>query len=361
MRTFVTMVAAVFALVGSMGSAHALDQKKHRQVTEAACLAVGLPDDFCERAGVEAYNVDAYEWNDLAAHAQTAPGQSRCQAANATLDRVRRLGGDTRRGLAWLASSGSEDDANFVATQLGRALHTVQDACTHHGISNPQHAWYSLSDACDGTAQSPDLAPAALDCARRETAAVMAAFKTAVDNAGVDSDQLDEVSHGWTHYPSRGDVCTYLKSAPSWNGVDGQWDDDLVGPYVLDQHVYALTTGDDSLGDMCAAGPNWVAPLVALPNTNVSSPPDWCWKLNVYCVGKGDGADEADEPPPWVDPAAEAVDEVPAPQLGNGGCSVAAASSAGGVDGAATLLLFLAVAIVAGRMGRRGGRGGRQG
>ena len=111
-----TLVAALAAA----GSAHALEQKVHRQVTEDACWDAGLPDEFCERLGVEAYDVDAYEWDDLTAHAQPFPGQSACDGANATLDRVEWLGADVHDLLHQLARSPSEGTSEQIAVQLGR-------------------------------------------------------------------------------------------------------------------------------------------------------------------------------------------------------------------------------------------------
>ncbi len=347
--------AVVSVLVLGASSAHALEQKKHRAISEGACLNVGLPDDFCERVGVEAYDVDSYEWNDLSAHAQidVAAGQSRCSAANKALDRVRTLGSDIRASLGYLAYTSSEEDATHVAVQLGRALHTIQDDCAHHGMTNPQHAWYSLSDTCEGTKDSPDLDPAAFTCAERETAAVMDAFATAVADAGVANWQLDGIDGGWTHWPARGGVCEFLKSAKSWDGVDTRWDNGLVVPYLQDQLDYAMTMGDESLGDVCTGDLDAITPAWLWADADLSDPPSWCWKVRAYCVGKADAPDEA---PPWSDDATAPTD----PTTHAGGCSIGGADPReGGIDGVIAVLLFAATAILVVRFRSRGVRGRR--
>src|SRR5262245_9017202 len=86
-----TAVVIIVMTVGST-SAWALDQSAHQAISHDACIAAGLPQDFCERVGTEAYNVDSYEWSKPEAHAQIADGDIACTWANAALDRERQLG-----------------------------------------------------------------------------------------------------------------------------------------------------------------------------------------------------------------------------------------------------------------------------
>src|SRR5439155_6515584 len=93
--------AVIFLLAASPTSAFALDQAVHQSISHDACVAAQLPQDFCERVGTEAYNVDSYEWSTPAAHAQIADDAiaSPCTAANLVLERERTLGSDIRTSL----------------------------------------------------------------------------------------------------------------------------------------------------------------------------------------------------------------------------------------------------------------------
>src|SRR5690349_8520413 len=142
------LVATVLA---TPASAYALNQNVHEQISHDGCVAVGLPDEFCERVGTEAYNVDAYEWRDPSAHAQIPNTGNTCAAVNASLGRLQALGSDIRTSLARLAGAPSQAVATHIAMQLGRALHTIQDDCAHHGMPNAQHAWASRVDTCSGS------------------------------------------------------------------------------------------------------------------------------------------------------------------------------------------------------------------
>jgi hypothetical protein len=230
-----------------------------------------------------------------------------CKATNLTLERMRVLGTDIRTSLGRLSRGASEDLATHIATQLGRSLHTIQDDCAHHGMPNDQHAWASLTDTCTGSKTSPDLDGDALRCAHTETAEVFAAFVRELRTARVSSSELDGISEGWTHWPSRGEVCGFLHDASSWNGIDQRWDDSVVAPWLRDQLTHAITTDSASLGDPCAEGARL---QIEEPNdrVNVSKKPNWCFKLKVFCLGKADGPDEA---PPWEDSPAPEVAEVP--------------------------------------------------
>jgi uncharacterized protein (TIGR03382 family) len=321
------------AVLAAGTTAHALEQKVHRAITEDACMNAGLPDEFCERLGVEAYDVDAYEWDDLSAHAQPEAWQTSCQGANAALDRLEWLGADVHDRLADLARSPTEGNAEQVAVQLGRALHTIQDNCAHHGVSNPEHAWFSLSDSCSGTSLSPDVQPGAQACARTETATVMDVFVTELYASGASFDDLSDTPHGWTHWPSRGGVCEFLDGGNGWNGYDTTWNNDIVTPALRDQLVTALYWGAWSTGDVCDGDPDALAPTTYTAHVDTSAGQSRCLKIKAYCLGKADGASD-DEPPPWDD--GTTGDTFAA----GGGCS-----AAGGSAGGATLLVLAALVV----------------
>jgi len=302
-----TVVAVVFLAAPS--SAFALDQSVHQAISHDGCTAAGLPQDFCERVGTEAYNVDSYEWSPPEAHAQIGTGAigTACTAANAALERERQLGADIRASLAQLAASPSEDLRIHIATQLGRALHTIQDDCAHHGMPNAQHAWWSRLDACSGSQTSPDLQPEAASCARTETTAVFSAFADAMAAAGISAPALDDVSEGWTHWPKRGDVCDFLHEAESWDGTDRRWNNAVAVPWLRDQLTHAIATDDSSLHDACADGE--LEDTSPAAHVDISTPPPFCLKLKAYCVGAGGKADgDTEAQPPWeTDNAPEAA------------------------------------------------------
>jgi len=325
------LTAAV--VLAAAGSAHALEQKKHRAITEDACMNAGLPGEFCERLGVEAYDVDAYEWDDLSAHAQPEAGETSCQGANATLDRLEWLGADVHDRLAALAKAPTSARAEQVAVQLGRALHTIQDNCAHHGVSNPEHAWFSMSDTCDGTSLSPDVQPGAIECAETETATIMNVFVTELYASGATFDDLSDTPHGWTHWPARGGVCEFLDSANDWSGYDTTWNNDIVTPALRDQLVTALYWGAWSTGDVCNGDPEAIAAAPPAPRVDTSGGQSRCFKVKVYCLGKAD-AGAADEPPPWDDGTSDETVQTGA------GCS-----ASGGQAGGATLLLVAAMVV----------------
>src|SRR5690349_6867554 len=110
------------ALAGMVGlsvllfafDASALEQKKHRVISRDTCEQAGLPEEFCEKVGVEAYNTDANEWWDMAAHAQIDDGQTACQAADLALDRERTLGGQIHDDLVELSIESSSDTASDI-------------------------------------------------------------------------------------------------------------------------------------------------------------------------------------------------------------------------------------------------------
>ena len=309
----------------SAGAAHALNQAEHQQLAHDGCVAHGLPDRFCRQVGVEAYNVDHYEWDDPSAHAQMADDGTACDGANASMARELSLGQEIRRRIENLAYSPSRSENDALARAIGRALHTVQDNCAHAGMPNVQHAWASMSDTCDGTSISPDVQPEAIDCARSATDVVMGTVVDTMSDWGLEKSSLAQTDVGGTHWPSYGDVCSFLGEAGTWNGGDRHWDNSIVDPALRSVLTWAITSDNAYAWDVCYDAPDGI--VVSLANdVDVSGGPPSCVKISVFCLGKADGASEA--PPPW-----EADDVVDASTAG--GCQASGGAGGGGLGFAA--------------------------
>ncbi len=311
MRARIMTVTAALTMASS--SAWALDQSEHQEMTRTACSSAGLPSRFCARVASEAYNVDHYEWDLMAAHGQPEPGQSLCDAANATAGRVFELAD----GLAhWLQQPPTGERTVGLAAQLGRVLHTVQDNCAHAGISNAHHAWLSLEDTCEGTNASPDHQPEAEACALEATDAILKAFVAQLAQAG-GSAAIDNVEATTTRYPSRDGVCEFLQGAHDWDGIDRRWNNGWVTT-SLQEHFVAGITGGRTLRPACSGAGSELFRAPGAP-VDVSAGPTSCTRIEAFCVGKSDLGDEA---PPWDDGThADAMDSTGCSATGNGRAS----------------------------------------
>lgn len=334
----VVQISVLVVLAGT-GPAHALKPKAHAAITETSCGAVGLPREFCRRAATENFNVDGREWDDLAAHAQIMEGATACDAAERAARYVRERATELRTALAAIAAGATrEDDIGAAGIALGRLLHTVQDECAHHGMPNPQHAWFSLSDFCDDTDLSPDIQDDALACARRETDAVMAEVAGAVREAGVAA-QLASGScpvdpfHDRTEQqaaicdrrilPGPFDACDFLAEAKDWDGIDRQWNGDAVATALRDA-LAASMSGDTWAAPVCNGDEAALSPAVSAAIIDVTGGTPSCTRIHLLCLGK---ADDADNP---------FADEIESETTG---CAVAGHDSVGG------LLLVLLVVL----------------
>jgi hypothetical protein len=175
-----------------------------------------------------------------------------------------------------------------VASAIGRALHTVQDNCSHQGMPNPQHAWFSLDDACRGTTESPDLVPAAFACAETETDAIFAAVAQTVEAAHVSRDALDLTPVTQTFLPSFKDICDFLDSAKRWDGGDHRWNGPAVGADLRAQLIRAITTNDDTPTRACPGGPADIADNSPVSPLDVTGGAQSCTKIHIFCLGKAD-------------------------------------------------------------------------
>lgn len=310
-RTFVT-----FGVVaGLVEPAYALKPATHADISRKSCTAAGLPADFCRRVATEDFDTDANEWDDLAAHAQIDAGQTACTAADITAQRVWRLATNVRVGLAALSTHRSNDDIANIGTDLGRLLHTIQDNCAHHGMPNPQHAWFSLGDFCDGTNTSPDLDPDAVACAKTETAAVMQLVATAVrarnaapalgagscpeDSFGDNNNQQNICDRRFL--PAPWDACSFLGEAKEWDGIDRTWNNRVVVPRLRDAAARGLA-GNTAPSSICGGRETVLSPAVSAPLVDVSAGTPSCTRAHLFCAGKADdnenpfaGDVEADE------------------------------------------------------------------
>jgi len=295
---------ALLVVFLSSTRALALSQGNHYQVTLDACSGTAhLAAGACVDIAMAAHNTDAREWTDLSAHAQIEQGQTACASADAALTRVRQLGGEARAQLFAAAAPGASADqatsaqrAAYVA--LGRALHTMQDQCAHHGMPNPQHAWWSDSDLCLGTELSPDLPAAAVSCAKAESDAALITFADTVVEAGLTPATLyqpDAMHTAVPEWPSRNGLCEYLHSSGTWDGADRGWDAEWVGPALRAELRRGLLGMPDGTPEACAlpAGTLDLKNPAAKVNTNSNGIS--CQAVETLCVG------DPTEPiqPPW--------------------------------------------------------------
>jgi MYXO-CTERM domain-containing protein len=288
-------------LVALPTTAFALEQKDHKHISQQACLDRSLPEEFCERVGIESYNVDKYEWSAPEAHGQMAnDDEHACTGANRILERQRTLAIEIRNQLHNLKNDPDNADigAEYLATTLGRTLHTIQDLCAHHGLPNNQHAWYSLSDTCHDTESSPDLADDAFHCAHYETGLFFQAFIDEMYEAEVEWDWLTGVDPDDDHFPGVGDLCEYLKEADTWDGIDRRWNNAVVVPWVRDQMASGVRESDDRLlADACAEGID-ITNATPWETVDTTTKLEWCVKADAVCIAKADGTE--DMAPPWA-------------------------------------------------------------
>lgn len=293
---------AVLPLVVLLVPAPALALKpgKHRSIAEASCKANHLPEAFCRRMGKAVYETDYEEWTDLSAHAQTERGQARCDAADAAITRVDRLA----RSVVGSAAAG---DLQTAAIDLGRALHTIQDECAHHGMTNEQHAFLSLEQTCGDDADvSPDIQPAAITCATERTSAVMKRVASALAGTrwtGVDRLCTDPFADrdmdtcATAVLPTPIMACDFLSLFRDWDGVNSRWNG-LVGPALVDAFAAGLANTPAS-SSVCAGDPSAIDPE-PVPRTAVVD--NTCGLVDIGCLGKVDG--DADVDPYGEEPSA---------------------------------------------------------
>jgi len=336
----------VAVLIGAVGTAHALKPGAHADIAKERCVAAGLPRDFCQRVATENYVTDAREWDDLRAHAQIDDGETACVAADRTAARMWQLGDDLRQNLASVHSRPTHDNVGDAAHALGRALHTIQDSCAHHGMPNPQHAWFSLSDFCDGTELSPDVQTDAATCARTETETVVRLVADAVRVAGVarglddkacppvpgPNKQNEQPVCQRRFLPGPIDACRFLASAKDWDGMDRTWANDVVAG-ALHEAFAAGLAGEPYLASICGGDETVLSPAVSQPVLDVSAGAPSCFKAKLFCLGKADDTDN-----PMFDHDHDGLTE---DEPSTGGCATGGGHGAG--------LLVLAVGLFARR------------
>ncbi len=295
------IVCAVWVIASP---AWALKPAKHRELAEAACAAVQLPEAFCRRMGQQVYETDDLEWTDLAAHAQRELGQDRCAAADAAVTRVDAL---AREAVADVHAGRLEDGA----VALGRAIHTLQDECAHHGMTNQEHAFYSLEDTCGSAPASPDTKPEAIACADTRTQVAFRAVATALADASwsgvynlcTDGDNRDTCAQA--ALPSPIMACEFLAEYQQWDGGDSTWNASVVGP-ALETAFAAALAGQPSSPTVCGGDPHAIDPLA--PHATVTDRDAGCTLTDIFCLGKVDG-------------------EAPAKDTAAGGCNASGGAS----------------------------------
>jgi hypothetical protein len=339
--------------LATASTAHALNQSKHYDVAVQSCTAAGLPGAFCRRVGTDTYNVDAREFNDLAAHSQIPVELSACDAANNALWREFWLGEQIRAATLAAAWTPSRANHDALAHWMGRAIHTIQDNCAHSGMPNPQHAWHSLSDVCQHTSESPDIVPAAASCARVETDAFLAAFVDVLHDNGGDFAQLANVTADSKHWPAYSDVCAFLGSASDWDGIDRRWDNSVMRPALRNNLTLGLGGAPESqFARVCNGG--WdddVTLWWSDPDRDTSGGAQSCVVIHAFCLGKADS-----EAPPYelldTDASADATQAA--------GCSFVGAGAGAGVRESLTGVFLLASLLGLSMRSRRNSRRARR-
>jgi len=333
-------------LIGTAGSAHALKPGTHADIAKTRCVAAGLPANFCQRAATENYNTDSREWDDLRAHAQIDQDETACTAADRTAERMWELGDMLRRNLADVRSRPDRSNVGLAASALGRALHTIQDNCAHHGMPNPQHAWFSLSDFCLDTELSPDVQADASTCARTETDAVVRLVADAVRVSDVsrslDTQSCPPAGGGprsnetpvcqKRFLPGPIDACRFLAGAKDWDGMDRTWDNGTVASALRAAFAAGLA-GEPMLAPICSGNESMLSPAVSQPVLDISVGAPSCGKTKVLCLGKADDADN-----PFFDHDHDGVTEGEE----STGCSTSGGTGAG-------LLVMICAALFARR------------
>jgi hypothetical protein len=294
--------------------AYALKPKVHADVTQQSCQRAGLAKDTCTRIATEDYDTDNREWDDLRAHAQIDDGETACTAADGAAARMWNLGAELHTTLATFARTGTYDDAGAVDAVIGRALHTVQDGCAHEGMPNPQHAWFSLADFCEGTATNPDVQPEAITCARAESDAILAIVATELRSSGVASQlgthscpPAPETDHGGQttavcegrFLPSPFEACDFLGRAADWDGVDRTWNAAVVAPALRAAYADGVA-GRAAPSSMCHGDERVLSSATSRPTVDVTRGTPSCVSAKLFCLGKADDAENpfADDPEP---------------------------------------------------------------
>ena len=300
------MVVVVGVVLGAASPAFALKPSVHADIAQKSCQAAGLGKDLCTRIATEDYDTDEREWDDLRAHAQIDDNQTACVAADLTATRMWTLGSDLRGKLAAFGHSGSNTDAGAVASAIGRALHTAQDDCAHHGMPNPQHAWFSLGDYCNGTSTSPDVQSDAIACAKVETDAIMATVATAIRSSGLgtqlaaSSCPLAVCSGRWL--PGPFEACNFLGLASDWDGIDRTWNNAVVVPALRAAFASGVAGQPAPAADsICHGDERVLSNATSRPVVDVSGGTLTCFKAHLLCLGKADDGNGSDVENPFAD------------------------------------------------------------
>jgi uncharacterized protein (TIGR03382 family) len=191
-----------------------------------------------------------------------------------------------------------------AAISLGRALHIVQDECAHHGMTNQEHAFYSLTQQCSGDQVSPDVQPAALACARTRTAEVMALAAHALADApwntaydlctdwGSDS-QRDKCENA--ALPSPFMACDFLAEHKDWDGDDSTWHPTRVGDALVASFGAGLA-GTPATRSMCGADASAIDPPNPRAPLTDRSKKLGCFSTSLGCLGKVDDGGASSDP-----------------------------------------------------------------
>lgn len=259
----------------------ALKTEDHRAITNEHCVRAGFHDAFCARASAEAFVVDEQEWERPWMHAMPRDGEGHCEAAQEVQKHLARRGREIRAALARPTLGRVEIEA--IAEAFGRTLHTVQDNCAHEGMTNPQHAWYSLRSFCQHTGEDPDVAPRALECAANETKLLFRALKEAFRANGKDPASLWEAHDMAASQPGLAHVCEFLGEWQAFDGNDRRWDVALTAPAFRSTFTSALLE-DRDVAPVCADRASASPLAIRSPRPRVASLADpTCTPVRLVC------------------------------------------------------------------------------
>ena len=252
-------ICAVVPMAASMTprDAHALKSNFHYDMTRAACRAQDLPRVFCERLARESVNVDSVDWDVLHLHAMPNDDQDSCAGANDVLAETSRLLVRVRETVPALSSEPGFSDRDAVIQALGRAMHVLQDNCSHAGVADRQHAWQALTYTCENQGGDPDTDPTAVSEATEDTEQALATLADWLRSNDVDTGLLEPSPVAPPFPPPRAGVCEYYAKAPLWDGVDTRWNKDGMRTRLREQWKHALQGGGTSPLTVCGAdGPD---------------------------------------------------------------------------------------------------------
>lgn len=274
---------ALCVLLATPSLAFALKSDAHRSLTMDACTDSGFQEAFCMRLTTATVNVDVEEWKELHAHAIPHDGATLCDGARGTLERVHALGQEAHALIQHARGGITEDHGMKLAMTWGRYMHTIQDACSHAGMTDARHAWFSVSDTCLSTRLDPDVQASAKDCAKDQTRIAFESFVDELRSNGMKPADLAVAPTQLEQLPGHDDVCRYWNKASTWDGVENRWEDSVVLPQIQDAFATAQGGSTDAPADPCAKGDDVIRRRTPDPTVDTTGGGAECVMIQAIC------------------------------------------------------------------------------